>query len=901
MSTIRRFKYLIVLILIPFILTTIWFRNGLIVGGGEEGLIFYNPGLSLKISQSTWVDYNSGIPNLYWLPRTPFLLLASILVNNFGLPSYLVQAGLFFVLMTVGVISVYCLTLNLLDKYASRFLVSFIAAIFYLFNPFSVSQVWGRGLYPFYFSFALLPLSLLFLLKGLKNKQFIYIIPMIFSSVVFSNAFGTVTFVVTYWVVLFLFFLWWLFVNKLRKNEIIFGLLFLGLLFITWSIVSSWWLLPLIIEGNKIFIGYLTNSAENLGTLLGVSRNFTPDIIIRLLQRTYYFDVSAFSPMYRSFFFQLISFIPLIFVLIGFVKIFRKLIPPGLSFYAILLILGLIVSLGANPPFGWLFVWMFKKISILQAFRNPFEKFGLVYALGYCAVFAFGLVSFFENKRFKNLGMIIVLVITCGIFAWPMWTGRVLVLPDRKIGIDVPDYYQELNNWLKDHNKDGYRIMMTPILPGEGAFYKWNDTIYQGADFMIHILDYPIISNEVQIPFYYQFVQNIRKYMERTDLSGALSLLRVKFLVDRKDTISITEDEKKHYQFLTSAIFSPSNNQIKLKSICQNKKADSKSNGLSWIVCQIQQGEDDWKEIRYLRLKVLVDKPSTLEFALRDRNEVRIRWYGKLDPEYILKAGEWNYVTIPLHAPSEYNSNIDFSKIYLLEVLAYRLDDPEKSVGEITLEDVKLDSGKQDLLSSFDEAANFGKLDVFSFKGTEFPPEFGVLSSVERVKNFPELFDLVNTMKDSLSSVGFIVGLQNSNKDTQMLSAEFRRQSLEKEKISNTRYWMKTDKEGEGLIMLSKTFNPEWKVIPNINKADTAGGFINDLRLLQKSVLSEENHFVVNGYANLWKVDSKEREYAIVFRPQIVADIGWKVSIFCIILLGGVTLVWVLKKYTFLR
>lgn len=893
-------RFLALLVIIPLIPILMWFKNGLILGGGEEGLIFYNPLKALEISQSTWAEINTGLPNLYWLPRSPFLLIASILVNNFGLPSYLVQAGLFFFLMVVGILSVYYLTLNLLDKYPSRFLSSFITAVFYLFNPFSVSQIWGRGLYPLFFSFALLPLSLIFLLNGLKHKQFIYIPLIVLSSIIFSNAFGTVTFVITYWVVLFLIFFWWLFVNKFRKNEIIFGLLFLGLLFIAWSITSSWWLLPLVVEGNKIFIGYLTNDAENLGTLLGVSRNFTPDIIIRLLQRTYYFDASAFSPMYRSFFFQLISFIPLIFVLIGLVKIVRKSIFSGFRFYAVLLILGLIVSLGANPPLGWLFVFIFNHVPFLQAFRNPFEKFGLVYALGYCAVFAFGLVSFFENKRFKNFGILIILIITCGIFAWPMWTGRVVAGPGKKIGIDVPAYYRNLNNWLKNQDMDEYRIMMTPIWSGDGAFYKWNDTKYQGADHMMHILDYSTISSGSQIPFYYQFIQSVRKYMERMDTSASLALLRTKFLVDRKDAISITEGEKKHYQFLTSAIFPPSDDTTQLKSVCQNTKANSSANSLAWIYCRVDAW-GDWKDIRYLRLKIMASQPSTLELAIRDKNETRIRWYGKADTEYKLKAGEWKDVTIPLHAPSEYNSNIDLSKIYLVEVTAHQLNDYERIVDEIILEDVKLDSGKQVLLSSFENVTNFEKLDVFKFKDTKFPLEFGILSSVEETDDFSELFNLVKVKKNSLDRAGFIVDTQNPNKNMKKLSEEFTRQPLEKEKISDTRYWIETDKEGEGLIILSKTFNPEWKVIPNVNKAGIAGGFINDLRLLQKSVLSEDNHFVVNGYANLWRIDGRNTQYAIVFMPQVIADIGSKLSIFSIMLLVGFTILWQIKKYISLR
>ena len=131
---------------------------------------------------------------------------------------------------------------------------------------------------------------------------------------------------------------------------------------------------------------------SNLGTLLGVSRSFTPDVIVRLLQKGYFFDATAYSQIYSTIPFQFVSFIPLFFVVIGIVKVLKNREQTQFRFFIVLLVLGLVVSSGANPPFGWLFVWLFKSFAFLQAFRNPFEKFGLVYALGYSPIFAYGLV-----------------------------------------------------------------------------------------------------------------------------------------------------------------------------------------------------------------------------------------------------------------------------------------------------------------------------------------------------------------------------------------------------------------------------------------------------------------------------------------------------------------------------
>lgn len=882
------------MVLIPLILTIIWFHNGLIIGKGEEGLIFYNPFKDLELSKLTWVDVNTGMPNLSWLPRLPILYLGSFLIDKLGLAQYIVQAGLFFLLMTTGVLSIYYLTLSFLESYPSKYLVSFISALFYLLNPFSVSQIWGRASYPQYFSFALLPLSLLILVKALKQKKYLYLFVLIISSVIFSWAFGFVTSLVTFWLILIGYFIWWLLTNKLNNKEVVFGISFLVLSLFSWLLVNAWWFLPFITEGNGIFAGYLNNPEENLGTLLGVSRSFTPDVIVRLLQKGYFFDATAYSQIYSTLPFQLISFIPLYFVLVGLIKTIRNKELVKFRFFVVLLILGLIISLGANPPLGWLFVWIFEHITPLQAFRNPFEKFGLVYTLGYVPLFAYGLVSSFEGKKIRKLILILVLFLTCGIYAWPMWTGRVLTGIDKKIGVKVPQYYEDLNIWLENNDPQNYRLLMTPLLSGEGSVFQWGGTTYNGVDPMHFILDRPAISNGAQIPFYYDFAQGIRKYMERENLTPALSLLRAKFIVNRKDAILVTDAEKEQYNFLTSSIYSPLGGESNSKNICQNIVANSKSNGLAWAVCRINKENSDLSNVRYMHVKLKTDLPANLEIALRDTKGVRINWHGRVDSDYRTDTDDWHDITLSLSTPTENDRSIDLSKSDILEVWAYSKEHPEKSVGQINISEIKLDPGIEESINEFKKVAEFGKLTIFGPVNFNPPPEFGSLTSVNFVKGFPQLFKEINKKRDFTDKEGFVLTSQNNQKNLQDLANEVSLQVTDKYKISDTRYWIKVNQDqGTGLLMLSKTFNPRWKVIAGVSREKLSGSFFDDLNLLKAAALPEENHFVVNGYANLWTFENKtsfllrnnQNQLAIVFLPQIYTEMGLKISVISISIL----------------
>lgn len=898
-------KKIIVLLFIPLLLCLIWFRNGLIFGGGEEGILFSNSTQAIKLSTTVWIEYGTGLPVSGWLSRAPLMFFASS-VTNF-LPPFLFQALLFFIIMLVGSLSVYYLTQELLDKYNKKFLISFLAATFYLMNPFSMSQVWSRGIIPQYISFALLPLALLLFHLALKNKKYIFVAFITLSSIAFAYSFSLLTFIVVFWFVLGLYFLFTVFTELQKAKILFFGIPFLFLLFFLWIITSSWWFFPLISSSSTVYSAGLSGAEENLGTLLGVSRNFPPDMIIRLLQKTYFVDSgSSYGDIYLSFPFQLISWLPVVFLIIGLAKIRKVRELKNFWYFVLLLVIGLLVSLGSNPPLGGLFLLFFNNFPVLQAFRNPFEKFGLVYVLGYAPIFALGLTVFLEylSKKYKvsektmlAYGVPVVLMLIVGIYAWPMWTGRVLTGSDDRNFVSVPEDYKNLNTFLNNNNLENYRVFMTPIVAGDGAFFKWGRTKYIGVDPMQFILDPPTISNGVKIPFYHDFIQSMRKYMPSMNTVGGLSLLRTQYLVDRKDMFMISEEEFKHEKYLTDAIYPPKGIDGSSSVVCQNRNAIGGDSSIALVLCQLTEPEGNWSGTRYLQVVLKTDVPANFEFAFRDEKGMRPRWDGRAATEYSTDGKGWNKVVIPLGAPTEVNNNTDFSKIRLVEIQAHPIGFPDASVGQIQLQGIWLDPGKEEKIQEFKKIKTLGKLDVY--EPLDFNPslEYGVLSNIEKADNFINLFELSNKKRNLLSSFGFILPSQNKGKNLGVLSATSSATISEKSRISDTRYWMKiNDKEKINYIILSKTFDPEWKVLPGVSKEELNGGFFTDVKLLKRAFVSEETHFVVNGYANLWKVDDTKGLYGIVFMPQIIADIGFKISVISVILLSGLTFLLVLKK-----
>lgn len=876
-------KYILILLVICLTMTIIWFHQGTILGGGDAGLAFYSPSITLNFSKTSWVEYGTGAPTIGWLPSLSLLYFYSFW-EKIGIPTAILQASYFFILMYVGVLSIYFLSLLHLSK--KNQLISFITAVFYLFNPFTMSQIWARGILPQQTAFALLPLAMLLFELGIKRKSFIYSILLVLASLIFSTAFSFLTFIIVFWLIILILLLF----NLTR-----FSVLFFLVTFCLWIIVHAWWFMPLFSSSGSIYSAGISGFEENLGTLMGVSRNFTPDLLIRLLHKTYFFDQSAFSPIYSTKIFQILSWIPVIFLLLGLYTIFKNRLA-DFKFLITIFSLGLIISLGANPPFGFLFVEVFKKISFFQAFRNPFEKFGLVYVLGYSVLFAYGLVSSFSKQKHKKIAIVLVLFLTCGIFAWPMWTGRAIAGPDRKIGLSVPTYYKDLQEWLNVKNED-YRIFMTPLWSGDGAFYQWGNGRYQGSDPMIWILTYPSISNTLLTPFYHDFITGMRKYMERMNLTSSLALLRTKYLIDREDAIMLTDREREHKKFLTELIYPPEGVDSDKFKICRDKFTDSGSSGIAWLICQIPNNEGDWSKIRYAHFVVGTDIPSYLEIAIRDKKGTRIRWYGPDGADY--KTAEDNKViaTIALGAPSEYNPAIDFSQIDLIEVLAHPKGSPGDSVKQIFLKEILLDSGKEERIDAFYPVKSFGNLQVYEPVKFNPPPEYGILSSFEQVEDIVGLFEAANRAVDQLDSKGFLVISQNSGKNLKLLPNESDVYITDKKKVSNTRYWLNVHGDTPKFVLLSKTFSPDWKLIPSVSLNELSGNLFDDLDLLRKTSIDEEKHFVANGYANMWIVERSEQEYAIVYKPQIIADIGARISKYAIYTLSGIILLYSIKKY----
>ena len=199
-------------------------------------------------------------------------------------------------------------------------------------------------------------------------------------------------------------------------------------------------------------------------------------------------------------------------------------------FFTTLLFVGLFISKGTNPPFGFEFFKVaFEGLPFLAILRNSYEKFGLVFLLPYSIFFAYGIVEISARitrpiNKFIFLGMVSLAFF--GYLVLPLWIGS--VFPDYYF-VSVPSYYEELSEFLNKDTSDG-RVLMAPMLPSHGVRYSWG---YRGDEPSRYLFDKTIISRYSNSKYYSEIYSGlIDAFSSKSpNLEGILTKANVKYIV----------------------------------------------------------------------------------------------------------------------------------------------------------------------------------------------------------------------------------------------------------------------------------------------------------------------------------------------------------------------------------
>jgi len=294
-----------------------------------------------------------------------------------------------------------------------------------------------------------------------------------------------------------------------------------------------------------------TSPSSNLGILLGVSENLGPIFyVIRLIHNVFFINIEqTWGTIYNSAAFVAMSFIIPILIFSSLVKLKSKLT----LYFGFLTISGIFLAKGTEPPLGEFFQWVFINLPAFQAFRNPFEKLGIILPLGYAPLFGLGLFclyrwisgraprnSFNSRKIGAAASVVLICFLILGIYVFPMWNGLVFTSglkpsnnPEIGSYVSVPEYYEEANSWLRGQSGD-FRLILLPI-DGTGITYNWTYG-YSGVELTNNLLDIPSISAAYGAPYIDDVIVRLEPLLVNgTCFWKAMALLNARYVVVRWD------------------------------------------------------------------------------------------------------------------------------------------------------------------------------------------------------------------------------------------------------------------------------------------------------------------------------------------------------------------------------
>lgn len=519
---LQRNIYTLLLVILTFCFVYTIFQSGQLLAIAEEGLPLYNPARTFTFLKSFWMDRDLGLDNPFNFPRITFYGL-NVLLQYVGLQSWFIQAIVFFILIITAFLSVQKLSFYfLINKFAS-----FISALFYFFNLYALTQVFSRFIYPLIFLWAYLPLFLYLWIRWIDTQKKKYLVCLVLTSFVFSDAFGLTSSVLTLWIPAGLYSLVSFFKAKFNLRVIVASVVGLCI----WIIFNLWWLYPVYALQNNSYSSFLENN-QTYTSLHEVSIYFPNTSILQLKQEYFLGERGPWPHIYRTS--ASYTNISLIIFLVAALGVFVSIKAKNWWYLVILGFTSWFIVKGTNPPFGEEFYqYLYANLSFTQILRNPYEKFGTVWLLVYAIFFAFGVnhIAYLLNKvqQIRNLVIPILLLFTFVYLPRPLLNGTVF----RKITyIQVPHYYEEANAYV-NQDSDG-RILQLPYLKDSSIQYTWN---YGGEEPSEFLFDNSSISKTSHIPKLDQFYQLLHFGMQSENFSHILAVADVSHIILHHDVV----------------------------------------------------------------------------------------------------------------------------------------------------------------------------------------------------------------------------------------------------------------------------------------------------------------------------------------------------------------------------
>lgn len=450
-----------------------WFADGRLIAGGDHGF-YYNPPHLFFDYFYLWLDrLNFGEPNFGVANLFPFLAFFKLL-QVLGFSPFFSEVLWAIALFLGSGVSMFLLVWHLSpEKLSWRRGGAFVAAVFYMVNPFVMHDLLQISLRPVQ---AVLPLLLLLWYLGLKmsREQTKYAVLFSLATLLTASTGTAPAYLAIIPLALFGLTVYWCLFHRNQLMVVVIFALKASLLTVVFNL---WWLVP-------AFLAYLESGATLAKTIaVGDFTKATPLWeALRLLG--FWAFRSGWGPgvahipyahyYYENFFLVLSYF----FTALG---LFGVVIRPRRRlhlFFGLLFLLGVFLAKGANPPFGEYYSFLFKNFPPFALFRESFSKFTplSLFALAVLLGLSWGKLLGRLSFRWRWL-LTAFLFLANLLYAFPVVTGQAIQNPSwhgitrDSLHVETPSSWFEAGDWFRQNDPDG-RIMLFPRT-SYGVCYNW--------------------------------------------------------------------------------------------------------------------------------------------------------------------------------------------------------------------------------------------------------------------------------------------------------------------------------------------------------------------------------------------------------------------------------------------
>jgi len=530
------------LLVVVGVLSIFWFGNQQLLWGDDASFPL-NLGVLFNRYFHVWSS-NSGFADVLKLPT---IIPVNLFLTLYGLVGLPFSVAVYERVLLITLVSGSAISMSQLLRSVgvkSR-LAIMLSSIFYAYNFFSMLIIWFP-LANIMFEYAFFPLLLSrFITAFNEHKSFRYALSTaLIWTLLLSPGYGTITLLITDLAILTGYLLFYLVINRLRG--VVYSIKFFMLTLISWAAINTFWLFP-------VFTHFANTTAYSaVSANLSIFETGSVKLLDAIRLSGYWGLTSGYRgaqyyPWYSLFDtipFVLLGFIPFLLAVLGYHFNRRS---ANAKFFAVLLVVSLVLVNGSNEPFGRINLWLFSNPLIKSAFRSLYQRFTEYIVLGYSVLIGLfwaqkpkilslsKINKIYHKLHFECILTIFLIALLSGAYLWPLWTGKIFeqngILVSKRT--TFPAAYYDVAEWFS--TKEGeFNILPLPYPSSTSSTYLWWGNGSEGYDGLYPLL---LLSDKKFM------VQNEIGTMLSSGImngsitdSAVLTLFNVKYILVHRDT-----------------------------------------------------------------------------------------------------------------------------------------------------------------------------------------------------------------------------------------------------------------------------------------------------------------------------------------------------------------------------